>query len=127
MYLRWKKTRRRDRWGEENWAHSAVLVESVRMDGKPRQRMIAYVGTIQDRYLLGGADTARWRLWRFWDNADAALDRLALPDIERAKIVAALEAVVPMPQSSLGPSLADLEAHIAVGLKRRIRTQPTHE
>ncbi len=121
MFVRWKHVRRRDRWGKENWAHSAVLVESVRMDGKPRQRMIAYVGTIQDRYLPGGADTTRWRLWRFWDNADAALDRLALPDIERAKIVAALEAVAPRPLPNSGsvPSLAELEARRDAGLRRR--------
>ncbi len=119
MYLRWKKTRRRDRWGKENWSHSAVLVETSRTDGKPRQRVIAYLATIQDRYLPGGADAARYRLYRFWDTADVALDRLALPDAERTKIVAAIESVVPMPPSNPGPPLVDLEARISAGLRRR--------
>jgi hypothetical protein len=37
MYLRWKRNRR---------SSSAVLVESVRVNGRPRQRYIAYLGSL---------------------------------------------------------------------------------
>ena len=56
MFVRWTSRARRtsefgpNRWGEEDVHHRAILVEAVRIDGKPRQRHVAYlVGFTESR------------------------------------------------------------------------------
>ena len=61
MYVRWKK-RERSRRGwhtEPPQLLTAVLVESRRVDGKPRQRTVAYLGSIRSDYL----DDATFRFY----------------------------------------------------------------
>ncbi len=76
MFVRWQKRRRGSRaFGlargkDVHWA--AVLVESNRVDGKPRQQHIAYLGGITD----SGIEIAAQRAW-FWQEVAHQFDRLA--------------------------------------------------
>ncbi len=111
MYVRWKRTKlkRRIRWGEDpGFRLSAELVEYQRVDGRPRQRYVKYLGSIPERNIAYGGWPAV-----FWKHADAALTSLKLPDDERERIAAQVESRVPRPIAEAGPSLAELEAHSA--------------
>jgi hypothetical protein len=68
----------------------AVLVESHRIDGQPRQRLVRYLGTIRrdDVHRVDGR-------YKFWTRVDGRLAEFA-PD-DRTRFVAALEALVPRP------------------------------
>jgi hypothetical protein len=107
MFVRWKRKRRKDDrrgWGKDQivtpqWLLSAVLVESVRINGKPRQRTIRYLGSIREQYLdlSEGASTAR--RFHFWRGVEWSLDQLELSDLDRVRIIAAIEERVPQPTS----------------------------
>jgi hypothetical protein len=70
----------------------AVIVESRRVDGRPRQHLIRYVGSIDssDVQLLSARR-------RFWDRADAVLAEFDQKQRERFEL--ALSAKVPRPTS----------------------------
>jgi hypothetical protein len=70
----------------------AALVTSEREDGKPRQRTVAYLGSI-------GADAVAyvWRRQGFWEAARRKLDALGLGRPERKAVEQALSAVVAKP------------------------------
>jgi len=120
MYVRWKK-RPETRHGRKISATparyekektglyhlSAYLVESKRIDCKPRQKDISYLGSISERHLRdynGGPD--RWpfsydeavsAIDTFWVKVEDALNNLC-PDMDRGakkKIIASLNKVVP--------------------------------
>jgi hypothetical protein len=94
MFVRWK--RRPAGWRSYWRGHirkKAVLVRSVRRDGKPRQEIIACLGT-----LIEGHERNTSYLVSFWRTADAALDRLD-PSI-RKQAREQLQAVVPRPTSA---------------------------
>jgi hypothetical protein len=114
MFVRWKRKRRKDtyhfepdppgvkvysrrRIADPQWLRSAVLVESVRVDGRPRQRTIKYLGSIRECHLDLEGQYSIFHRGYFWRSADANLERLDLSDLERARIIAALEDVVPRP------------------------------
>jgi hypothetical protein len=101
MFVRWKRRKRIAKdpftFGRKHVAKtdlSAVLVRCERLDGKPRQRIVAYLGTIQEGYLKGEHSAAREY---FWENADRRLSSLGLAKTERQEIEAALVARVPRP------------------------------
>jgi hypothetical protein len=93
MYVRWqlraerkRKIDRWYRWHEVAWQY-ASLVESVRIDGKPTQRHVAYLGSVHFHARKG----IHYRSW-WWHDMSAKLDRLGnriSPD-DRRKIEAAL-------------------------------------
>ena len=95
MFVRWQWWGQRRRktvryyWSQPADAH-AVLVESVRIDGKPRQRHIAYLGSVHHD------PDVHYRAW-WWHHMTARLDALGnrLPPDERPKIEAALADKVP--------------------------------
>ena len=58
-----------------------MLVETVRIDGKPHQRYLAYLGSVQ-------ADRRDWP--RFWYNVTRKLDQCRLSREERKRITAAI-------------------------------------
>lgn len=78
--------------GDTHWA--AVLIESYRDNGKPRQRHVAYLGGIVETQLR---DECKCQRGWFWEGIKEKLDRLdnrIAPD-ERAKIEAQIAAKVP--------------------------------
>jgi hypothetical protein len=72
----------------------AVLIEAVRVDGKPRQRYVAYLGGFTEH----GIEHAHQRC-RFWDRVNERLHALShrLTDEDRNRIVAKLATRVPVP------------------------------
>jgi hypothetical protein len=97
MFVRWQKRKRKSRaFGggrrgtDTHWA--ASLVESVRVDGKPTQRHVAYLAGITD----SGIEIAAQRAF-FWQKATEQLDRLAnrISKDDRARIEDLIEKRVP--------------------------------
>jgi hypothetical protein len=71
-------------------ARARIAVESVRIDGKPRQRHIAYLGSVYNV-----DQNANYRAW-WWHHMTAKLDALGNRiGAERAKIEAQLAKEVP--------------------------------
>ncbi len=96
MFVRWQKRKRRDGVTRLN----AVLCESRRVDGKPRQEHIAYLGAIDDVWLDQPLDDPAANLKRceFWEKAEKRLAPLAnrLAADDHYKIREQLNAKVPM-------------------------------
>jgi hypothetical protein len=94
----------------DQWVRSAVLVESVRTEAGPRHKHICYLGAIRE-----GCEGYDGHRANFWLSAGRNLARAGVPDADRARIVAALEAVVLMPADrAYGASDGN-------GYRRRIR------
>src|SRR5215475_12714225 len=72
----------------------ARLVESKRVDGKSRKRVLAHLGTCREP-----VDTLRHRFW-FYEHCEQVLDRLALAAGDRAKVDAKLTARIPRPSDA---------------------------
>ena len=69
---------------------TAVLVECRRVDGNPRQRVVAYLGGIREAYV-----DERERAHRtFWRGVDERLDALGLDPETRARVEASVESRV---------------------------------
>ena len=101
MYVRWQSRERRRqafpnpkrRKGPDiHWA--AILLESKRIKGKPKQRHIAYIGGIT----ASAIDTIHQRCW-FWDAVQKRLNRLGkqVSPEDRKKIEAIIAEKVPRP------------------------------
>src|SRR5262249_40295170 len=88
-FRRRKRSRRYDE-DEEPALLIATLVRCEREGGKPRQKVLAYLGSIRVEFLWATAHRLR-----FWDTADAALKDLDLDRQTRRGIEAALLARVP--------------------------------
>jgi hypothetical protein len=86
MFIRWQK---RKQVGGDLWV--AVLVESERVEGKPRQRHVAYLASILDSRIQH--PTQRYF---FWDKVRSAFDGLPdLPARERRAIERRIAEKVP--------------------------------
>jgi len=83
MYVRWK---RRLRDGRE-W-YAAQVVASSRVGGKPRQRVVAYLGIIS-------ATAYPEDRQQFWRGVDERLSTDAVPEAERDQLAATVAASVP--------------------------------
>ena len=87
MYVRWQRKKRVDRnkWGR---LLCAVLVESRRVDGEPRQRTVAYLGGIRE----GCVERFLGHHACFWRDVTQRLDHLGddLAPAEREKVEEAL-------------------------------------
>ncbi|MFZ0239237.1 MAG: hypothetical protein WAL37_18070 [Xanthobacteraceae bacterium] len=96
MFVRWQSRERRrsvfgySRDGDMHW--NAVLVESVRVNGKATQRHVANLGGITESAI--GLDTPAQRMF-FWDGVAARLDGLKLEKKQRAAIEQAVAEKVP--------------------------------
>lgn len=97
MFIRWKRRkkaavkpgfrpRRRRNVGD---SLSCVLVESQRIDGKPRQKIVCYLASFDEN-----DRDAIWLRVDFWDYVTARLDRLQLGQKERVKIEESIGKVV---------------------------------
>jgi hypothetical protein len=96
MFIRWHIT---DPVDPRYKRMRALLIESVRVDGKPRQRHLAFLGSVtyQDRNDVE-------ERWQFWRNADQALYRLGnrLSPIQRGEVEKALaERIRPLTPSQI--------------------------
>ncbi len=138
MFVRWKRKRRKDtyhlepfdpsnerswrkRVPDQQWLRSAVLVESVRVEGRPRQRTIRYLGSIRESYLDPENDASIFHWGDFWRTVDANLEDLNISDMDRARILAALEDVVPRPDPvAHANALEEAKARMAY-LKAQLR------
>jgi len=91
MFVVWRRRTKRGRQCPGDARLEARLVEGVRIDGKPRQRLIVYIGSIEEPYNSGDRVD-------FWDVASQVLDHLGNQiGAERSKIEASLAAKVPRP------------------------------
>ena len=113
MFVRWQSRKRRhpafggpgkqirggDDWAytrpgtseqDKHWA--AILVERVRVEGRPTQRHVAYLGGVTDSAI----EIAAQRMF-FWNDVKQRLDRLSnrITAEDRKRIEAAIAAKVP--------------------------------
>jgi hypothetical protein len=94
MYVRWQtRTSHARRGKRQPYQHyAAVLVENVRIKGKPTQRHLAYLGGISE-----AGKTHQYSRRYFWRQANAKLDQLKLTPQQREHITALLASkVVPL-------------------------------
>jgi hypothetical protein len=115
MYLRWKRRKLRRTWEwADGWAPhrlEAAIVASRRVEGKPRQELIAHLGSIRED-AVGDVEVRVG----FWEAAERRLAALALPDGERARIEAALDDRVRRPTDEERGAVSELRAYAdAVG------------
>ena len=89
MFVRWQR-RGRVRKGKTSPLISAVLVECHRVAGKPRQKVIAYLGGIRETRINVSERYHR----EFWRSVDDRLDALQLDPEFRAMIEASIESKV---------------------------------
>jgi hypothetical protein len=104
VFVRWKRRplRRRETSSPDEQALSAVLVETHRVDGRPRQRVVRYLATIKAGQLVHPLSVER-----FWQAVDARLAELPLADDQRLVIERSVgRCRAPTPTCSLarGPS-----------------------
>src|SRR5688500_13524914 len=69
---------RRSKFGDSLYC---VLVETNRVNGSPRQKVVCYLGSLDE-----GHRESVWTRVDFWDRATAKLDQLQLTHRERTKI-----------------------------------------
>jgi len=89
MFVRWKRRkkaatkpgRRPRRRSDAGDSLYCVVVESLRIDGVPRHKVVAYLGSVDERDIK-----QLWLRVDFWDYISPKLDALRLPNRERAKI-----------------------------------------
>lgn len=99
MFIRWQhiNAERWPRWSGEpvRWVrHKAILVESVRVEGKPRQKHVAFVAS----YVQGETpQEIEYQRITFWRDARQRLDQLGnrITAQDRSKVEAALGKRVP--------------------------------
>jgi hypothetical protein len=109
MYVRWKKrplTRtQRCQGSHQTGAHAltGVVVESRRVNGRPRQRFVAYLGTITvwdngwgEVAIETGGRAFRFEITGFWDRLSRKLDSIEAP-LDRDAVEAMVAANVPRP------------------------------
>lgn len=97
MFIRWKRRKkaaskplRRPRRGSEAGdSLYCVLVESKRINGAPKQKVICYLGSLNE-----GDREKMWLRIDFWDRVRPKLDQLNLFHSERAKIERSISLVV---------------------------------
>jgi hypothetical protein len=103
MFVRWqsrKKTRLvrlgRGETGDTRW--TATVVEAVRIDGKPRQKHVACLGSIyESRFASTGGRAAFWNM--VTDRLDGLDDRIR--PSERRAVEIAIARKVPCPTKRL--------------------------
>lgn len=112
MFVRWKKAplKKKPSGGVLLYAS---LVESVRIDGKPRQRTVAYLGSIPEADTLPGGRGVMVRV--FWRDVRKRLAGLGLDEAAAEGILRKLAERVPVPQGrdTTAEELRAAEAGIA--------------
>ena len=96
MFVKWQRRRETDAYWQEQVGDllMASLVESRRVNGKPRHKLLTYLGSIREKRAQGGPEKAVCQD-NFWRDVARRLGRSGLlgnrisPD-ERTKIEEAL-------------------------------------
>ena len=115
MFVKWQK--RRSTWQDDDqdtyWQSlsgdllMASVVESKRVDGKPRHQLITYLGSIREKHAQGGKAV---RQDDFWQHVSKKLNQASnrITREDRAKIEAALAQRVERPaQAEVDQLLAE--------------------
>jgi hypothetical protein len=126
MFVHWQVRRRQGaKYGRADTTKlRAVLVESVRVGGQPRQRHLAYLGVIDAARI----DITLNRIW-FWDAVTDRLDRLGnrLPGEVRQRIEAAMAKRVPPPtpdeRVTVARNSAEADSRLAAEFKELRRAR----
>ena len=96
MYVRWRRYRGKPKYVNSAWlpgiSHRAYLVRSARVEGRPRQQLVRYLGSIRDFLIVHPFPDYRARFWR---DVRHNLDEVELDAATRARCEAAIAAVVP--------------------------------
>lgn len=95
MFVRIKRRQLAEiKWrsSEPRYGLYAVLLESERVDGKPVQRFVKYLASIEEGDVNRPLVQAQ-----FWRKVRAGLDEIGVSQQERAKIEAKLQETVPFP------------------------------
>src|SRR5258708_38721088 len=98
MFIRWKNRQCKD-WQEwhsrVDLTRSAYVVKSVRVNGKPRQKVVAFLASVREfgldcPYTQGEEHARRNRSARyfFWGHVNARLEELVLAEEERQMLSA---------------------------------------
>lgn len=106
MFARWKKRRLKRREANdsiEGAVRSAVLVRAIRINGKPRQKIVQYLGSIRDSQI----EESRCRV-RFWFEVERKLKGLEIADELYNKVLITLSMVVPLPTVEEVNSLTEI-------------------
>ena len=72
MYVKWQTKRRSKAWHSRGDLLTATLVECRRVDGKPRQKVVSYLGSVR----LDFVDEHLIHHLHFWDSVHDRLDRV---------------------------------------------------
>lgn len=83
-------------WIDGKTFRSVALVKSVRINGKPRQKQIRYLGSYNVDKDMSPERIRILQYW-FWQKADIALAEAVPDEPTRAKLTAKLETMVPRP------------------------------
>ena len=109
MFVKWQS---RQKWG--GVLLMASVVESKRVDGKPRHKLITYLGSIRENHAQGDPKNAV-RQDDFWQHVSKKLNQASnrITTEDRAKIEAALAKRVERPtQAEIDQLLADTRKKI---------------
>ncbi len=115
MYVRWKTRKMTSFLARGKTALTAVLVESCRVDGRPRQRHVCYLGTVVEELA-----THPFRQSGFWATAERHLDALNLDPLTRERIETALLAKVPRPDDAVLAGERARLARLEAGIRRAL-------
>lgn len=88
MFIKWQTRSRVRSTKHLGDLLTCSLVESCRVDGKPRHRVVAYLGSVRDML------HSNHRI-AFWNNVQYRLDQIGLEPDARAKIEATIAMRVP--------------------------------
>jgi hypothetical protein len=117
MYVRWQSRKRRraafgkrKERGDVHWR--AILVENERINGKPTQRHIAYLGGITES-AIATPPQCRW----FWEGVMKKLNELSLPRAYQRRIIAAVAKKVGAPPTAAQCRRHDRELLRKYGIK----------
>ena len=115
MYVRWQRKKRVDRRGQGPLL-CAVLVESRRVEGEPRQRTVAYLGGIRE----GCVESKLAHHVHFWQNVTQRLDQLG-DDLGPGKRERVEEVIAKRVRRVTDAERAELDKMLAnLGLKKSV-------
>jgi len=92
MFIRWKKKKRVKKYSGDGVTLSAYLVESQRDNGKIKQKIILYLGSIRSDHIK-----STHRKEKFWEAIIKNLNETEIPERDRNNLMAKVEETVPRP------------------------------